>query len=107
MCLHVNTCLKVINEFNIVAKQMQKKGERQPMAINMVSDSHLFKHSRLVHFLPRNVTHFEDTQSKRFEGRLLNKVRVVDVQTGEHCLCQGVTFQPSDLEIHKYTLVLL
>lgn len=72
-----------------------------------VCDSYLLKNSRLVHFLPRNVTHFEDTQSESLEGRLLNEVRVVDVQTGEHRLCQGVTFQPSDLEMHKYALVLL
>lgn len=95
-CLYVNmTSLKVIAvDFNRVAKQIQKMAQ---------DNAYLLKHSCLVDFLPRNVTHLEDTQSKGFKGRLLNKVRVVDVQTGEHCLRQGVTFQPCDLEIHKYT----
>lgn len=97
--MYANTCLKVAKmDLKRVAKQIQKRAQE---------NAYLLKHSSLVYFLPCNVTHLEDTKSKGFEGWLLNEVRVVDVQTGEHCLRQGVTFQPCYLEIHKNTLFFL
>ncbi len=53
---------------------------------------YLLKHSSLVDFLPSDVTHLQDAQGKSFECWLLNQVGVMDVQTGEHSLCQGVAF---------------
>lgn len=102
LSFYINT---FICTFDIVAKQMQRRAQGNKHVSH--SDSYLLKYSCLVHLFPRDVTHFENTQGKSFEGRLLNKVGVVDVQTGEHCLSQGVTFQPCDLETHKYTLLRL
>lgn len=62
--------------------------------------AYLLEHSSLVDFLSGDVTHLQDAQGKGFEGWFLNQVRVMDVQTGEHSLCQGVALQPCDLGIH-------
>lgn len=61
--------------------------------------AHLLEHSSLIDFLSSDVTNFQDAQGKGFEGWLLNQVRVMDVQTGEHSLCQRMTLQPCDLYI--------
>lgn len=52
---------------------------------------YLLKNSSLVDLLSGNVTHLQDTQGKCFEGWLLNQVRVMNIQTGEDSLRQGVT----------------
>lgn len=61
-------------------------------------DLYLLKYSSLVDLLSGDVTHLQDTQGKGFKGWLLNQVWVMNIQTGEDGLCQGVTLQPRDLE---------
>lgn len=58
----------------------------------MTSPHHLLKHSSFVDFLAGDVAHFEDAKSKGFEGRILDELGIVDIQTRKDCLCQGVTF---------------
>lgn len=57
-----------------------------------MSVHHLLKHSSLVDFFTGDITHFEDPEGKGFEGRILDELRVVDIQTREDRLCQRVTF---------------
>lgn len=64
---------------------------------NKLKDAYLLEHSSLVDFLSGDVTHLQDAQGKGFEGWLLDQVRVMDIQTGEHSLRQGVALQPCDL----------
>lgn len=52
---------------------------------------HLLEDSSLVDLLSGDVAHLQDTQGKSFEGRLLNQVRVMNIETCEDGLCQGVT----------------
>lgn len=62
-----------------------------------MSLNHLLKHSSLVDFLTSDITDFEGAESEGFEGRILDELRVVDIQTCEDRLSQRVTFQPSYL----------
>lgn len=52
--------------------------------------AHLLEHCSLVDLFSGDVTHLQDTQGKGFEGWFLNQIGVMDVQTGEHSLCQRV-----------------
>lgn len=53
----------------------------------MTMPHHLLKHSSLVDLLTGDITHFEDAESEGFEGRILDELGVVDIQTREDRLC--------------------
>lgn len=59
---------------------------------------YLLKDGSLVDLLSGDVTHLQYAQGERFEGRLLDQVRVMNIQAGEDGLRQGVTLQPCYLE---------
>lgn len=95
---HINRPLNIKISLNLAFNNCIVTLSQWALTESVWGSAYLLKDGSLVDLLSGDVTYLQDAQRERFEGWLLDQVRVMNIQAGEDGLRQGVTLQPCYLE---------